>query len=328
MTSGLKCPSLADLPNPSTGIGWPWTEHSAPLPETQPNGQPWPKITIVTPSYNQGQFLEETIRSILLQGYPNLEYIVMDGGSTDGSIETIQKYEPWIDYWESEPDEGASHAISKGLEKASGMWFNWINSDDVLLPNALETVTRIARLVPEAKWITGGRLQTTETGVPIEADVPWQSDPMILGLRKSKFPQDATFARTDFLRKHDIGINTGLKQVYDTLFHMEMAEICKPVLTTAILSAFRQHGGQKTADRQEQSEEAQRVIQPRYDDRKPWMRAYDRVLRTRFRSLFMALLRSGVKEGIFPSARGWKAVVFDNDDYEWAVVDARETVHM
>lgn len=100
-----------------------------------PDGKPWPKISIVTPSFNQGQYIEETIRSILLQGYPNLEYIVIDGGSTDGAVDVIRKYEKWLTYWVSEPDKGQADAINKGLERCTGEIFNWINSDDILLPN-------------------------------------------------------------------------------------------------------------------------------------------------------------------------------------------------
>ena len=106
------------------------------VPELPP-GQSWPKISIVTPSFNQGAYLEKTIRSVLLQGYPNLEYIIIDGGSTDKSIEIIKKYEPWINFWVSEKDRGQSHAINKGMEKATGDLLNWLNSDDYFLPGAL-----------------------------------------------------------------------------------------------------------------------------------------------------------------------------------------------
>lgn len=99
--------------------------------------QSWPKISIVTPSYNQGAYLEKTIRSILLQGYPNLEYIIIDGGSTDQSVDIIRKYEPWIDFWVSEKDRGQSHAINKGLSKTSGELLGWLNSDDWFTEGAL-----------------------------------------------------------------------------------------------------------------------------------------------------------------------------------------------
>jgi glycosyltransferase involved in cell wall biosynthesis len=97
----------------------------------------WPRITIVTPSFNQGRFLEETIRSVLLQGYPNLEYIVMDGGSRDNSLDIIKKYAQWLTYWASEPDGGQSAAINRGLNLGTGLFAGWINSDDLLCPNAL-----------------------------------------------------------------------------------------------------------------------------------------------------------------------------------------------
>ncbi len=134
---------IQDLPAPPVGrTGWPWTQSSSALLDTPPNGNAWPRISVVTPSFNQGQFLEETIRSVLLQNYPNLEYIIIDGGSSDESIEIIKKYEPWLSYWVSERDRGQSHAINKGLEQCSGEIFNWINSDDLLLPDALSQVAR------------------------------------------------------------------------------------------------------------------------------------------------------------------------------------------
>lgn len=129
------------LPPPSENKkGFPWNEETnISIYKKEIN---YPKITIITPSYNQGQFLEETIRSVLLQNYPNLEYIIIDGGSTDNSVEIIKKYEVWIDYWVSEPDNGQAHAINKGLKIATGDIFNWLNSDDTFRKNALFEVGR------------------------------------------------------------------------------------------------------------------------------------------------------------------------------------------
>lgn len=134
----MRCPTLDQLPPPPVGkVGWPWTEETTQLPEMTPDGRLWPKISIVTPSYQQGQFIEETIRSILLQGYPNLEYMVIDGGSTDDSIEIIRKYEPFLAFWVSEQDRGQSHALNKGFKRVSGEIAGWINSDDLLTQGAL-----------------------------------------------------------------------------------------------------------------------------------------------------------------------------------------------
>lgn len=98
------------------------------------------KISIITPSFNQGQFLEQTIDSVLSQNYPNLEYIIMDGGSTDNSKEIIKKYEKHLHFWTSEKDNGQSDAINKGLKLVSGDIINWLNSDDYYAPNALHKV--------------------------------------------------------------------------------------------------------------------------------------------------------------------------------------------
>jgi glycosyltransferase involved in cell wall biosynthesis len=130
---------LSDLPAPPENrTGWPWdTEVESTLSVGQTD---LPKISIVTPSFNQADFIEETIRSVLLQGYPILEYFVMDGGSTDHTTEILKKYSPWITYWQSEPDGGLSQGVNMGWERSTGEILGWANSDDIYLPGALDLV--------------------------------------------------------------------------------------------------------------------------------------------------------------------------------------------
>lgn len=135
--------NLNDLPSAPPGkTGWPWVPECEESLIELKNFHHLPKITIITPSYNQGEFIEETIRSVLLQGYPNLEYIIMDGGSTDGTLQIIKKYEKNLAYWTSEKDEGQANAINKGLQKATGEIVAWLNSDDIYLPGTLFTIAR------------------------------------------------------------------------------------------------------------------------------------------------------------------------------------------
>ncbi|MCU7835975.1 MAG: glycosyltransferase [gamma proteobacterium symbiont of Taylorina sp.] len=117
--------------------GWPWTIETKKSIYKNNLEFHWPKVSIITPSFNQGDFLEETIRSVLLQNYPNLEYIIIDGGSSDQSVDIIKKYEKWLTYWVSEADRGQSHAINKGMKMARGEVVGWLNSDDMFPQNSI-----------------------------------------------------------------------------------------------------------------------------------------------------------------------------------------------
>jgi len=139
-------PKLAELPPPPPGrTGWPWTEGSPPIAADAA----WPRISVVVPSYQQGDFLEETLRSVLLQGYPDLELLVMDGGSRDGSVDVIRKYERFLAGWVSERDDGQSAAINKGWRRARGELLTWLNSDDCLLPGWAAAAAGALRADPE-----------------------------------------------------------------------------------------------------------------------------------------------------------------------------------
>lgn len=116
---------------------WPWNYTPKQVPNCLPSGRPWPKISIVTPSFNQGEYIEQTIRSVILQGYPNLEYIVVDGASTDDTLKILERYKSDLNVCISEPDEGQTNALNKGFKHATGDILAWLNSDDQYLPDTL-----------------------------------------------------------------------------------------------------------------------------------------------------------------------------------------------
>lgn len=122
------------------------------------------KISIIIPSYNQGQFLEEAIISVISQHYPNVEIIVMDGGSTDNSVEIIKKYNNYITYWQSQKDYGQSNAINEGFRRATGSFVTWLNSDDVLLNGSLQAVDKTIQNNPQINWFLGNVLWMDRDG--------------------------------------------------------------------------------------------------------------------------------------------------------------------
>ncbi len=166
------------FPSPPTGkTGWPWFgEEQQDWVDTSP-----PRITIVTPSYNQAAFIETAIRSVIIQGYPNLEYFIMDGGSTDGSVDIIRRYGPWLAGWVSEPDAGQSAAINKGWKKATGDIVAWLNADDFYLPGALSRVAQAFVNNNQARVLCGiGEIRNASGDVLLSMKNPSSFDPYAL----------------------------------------------------------------------------------------------------------------------------------------------------
>jgi glycosyltransferase involved in cell wall biosynthesis len=210
-----------------------------------------PRISIITPSFNQGKYLEQTILSVLDQGYPNLEYIVIDGGSTDGSVDIIKKYEDRFTYWVSEKDRGHTHAINKGLAASSGEILNWLNSDDILLPGALYNVARAFQEYPEASFIYGDTYQINSNGELLyQVKVtPFDKNTLVYG--RIVGTQPSVFFRRRVIE--EIGpMDEAYRFCMDIEFWIRAARggyIFKPFYVP--LSANRFHAGTKTVNQQE-----------------------------------------------------------------------------
>lgn len=172
----MRCPTLAELPTPPAHrSGWPWTIETPALPATLPSGAPWPRISIIVASLGKSEYIEEMLRSALLQGYPELELILIDGGSASPTLDVITRYAPWLTYWISEPDRGQSHAINKGLARMTGTLFNMFDTDDFLLPGALALAAETHAWRPGA-IVVGDVIRIWEGSPKTEVHFPEELD--------------------------------------------------------------------------------------------------------------------------------------------------------
>ena len=224
-----------------------WAQETPQLSDAKSDRRPLPRITIVTPSYNQGRFIEATIRSVLLQGYPNLEYIIIDGGSSDNSVEIIQKYEPWLAYWISEEDRGQAHALNKGFARASGDIYAYLNSDDFYEPGALQSC--VLGFEGGHQWVVG-RVRCWQEGV---GDWPF---PELPGKSFTKWflscpiPQPGCFWSAELHREMG-GFREDLNYIIDYEFWLRFRFIkkIKPFVIDQPIAVYRLHSQSKTVAR-------------------------------------------------------------------------------
>lgn len=203
-------------------------------------------ISIVTPSFNQGDYLEETIRSVLEQDYSNLEYIVMDGGSADHSVDVIRKYADRIAFWVSEPDGGQSDALRKGFSRAAGEIFGWLNSDDTLKKGTLEKVGEYFQRHPGIDLVYGNVGIVDARGRDMYTSYP-MLDIRVLTYENPFIPQQAMFWRRDLYDRVG-GVNPKLRFAMDfeltIRFLLGGAKVGK---IPEVLASFRIHPGSKSS---------------------------------------------------------------------------------
>ena len=213
----------------------------------------WPKISVITPSFNQGEYLEQTICSVLEQGYPNLEYIIIDGGSTDCSVEIIKKYEHSLTYWVSEEDRGQYHAINKGFSVSTGEVMLWINSDDLLVAGSLETIGSIFnQFRGMVQWITGVPAYADKNGMVCKVFNTFRYHRNLLrfgcyeGRAINWIMQECTAWTRDLWNSIGARLDENLNYAADFKLWCDFSQHAQLYWVSTVLGCNRQHTGQKT----------------------------------------------------------------------------------
>lgn len=204
-----------------------------------------PLVSIVTPSFNQAKYLEATIRSVLAQDYPNLEYILIDGGSTDGSVEIIKKYADKLAYWVSVPDRGQTDAVNKGFAQTKGEFLAWLNSDDTYEPHAVSEAVQFLVENPDIGMVYGDANFIDEQGRVMGRFPAAQTDYRRLRQGYVHIPQQAAFWRAELWRQ--VGpLDPSIYFAMDYDLWVRLARIGKLRYHPRVWGNFRLHGDSKT----------------------------------------------------------------------------------
>jgi len=202
----------------------------------------WPRISLVTPVFNSARYLEAALRSVLSQEYPNLEYIVVDGGSTDGSVEIIRRHESQLHTWNSEPDRGMYDAINKGFARSSGEVMGWISATDLLHAGALFVVGGVFRAFPEVEWITGRATGFNDDGMAVEVLRlrRWSRMRFLAGANRY-IQQESTFWRRSLWERTGSRVDDSRRSASDFELWVRFFRQARLYTVDALIGGFRSH---------------------------------------------------------------------------------------
>lgn len=221
----------------------------------------YPKISVITPSYNQGKYLDHTILSVLNQNYPNLEYIIIDGGSTDDSVEIIKKYQNRLSYWVSEPDDGMYYALQKGFARTTGEIMGWINSDDMLHSKSLFSIAEILT-IEGVNWIQGMPTLYDESGRTVRANSEDRWSRLRFFMNDHAYiQQESTFWRRDLWEKSGGYMSTQYKLAGDFDLWNRFFNYDQLFTPQCLIGGYRlRTGGQLTNDYSKYTREADDIL--------------------------------------------------------------------
>lgn len=274
-----------------------------------------PLVSIVTPSYNQAQFIEETILSVLKQDYPNIEYIIIDGGSTDGSVEIIRQYEDRLAYWVSEPDRGQSHAINKGWQRSNGTILAWLNSDDIYKPNAVSRAVTTLLAHPTAGMVYGNCERVDAQGKRLTIKRPHSGALSEWVKLKCWIAQPTVFLRRSVLQQAGLFVDEQLEVVMDYDLWLRMLVLAPAIyLDGEPLAIDRDYLARKTHTLFARRMDEYLIVLQRFYEQYGERSELRQARRQAFAWVYFRLASAALSEGrAFPDALRWlmKSVSLD-----------------